>query len=52
MVRPRATDLYSLAAEHPRFGPRNGLEMLLIISGHAQRHAEQIRETKAAVAKS
>jgi uncharacterized damage-inducible protein DinB len=48
----RATDLYSLAAEHPRFGPRNGLEMLLIISGHAQRHAEQIREAKATVAKS
>ena len=48
----RAADLYSLAADHPRFGPRNGLEMLLIISGHAQRHAEQIREARAAVAKS
>jgi uncharacterized damage-inducible protein DinB len=48
----RAADLYSLAAEHPRFGPRNGVEMLLIVSGHAQRHAEQIREAKDAVAKS
>jgi uncharacterized damage-inducible protein DinB len=48
----RAEDLYSLAADHPRFGSRNGLEMLLIISGHSQRHAEQIREARAAVAKS
>lgn len=45
----RAADLYFLAAEHPRFGPRNGLEMLLIISGHAQRHAEQMREATAAI---
>jgi len=47
-----AADLYTLAADHPRFGPRNGIEMLLIIAGHAQRHADQIREAKAAVAKS
>lgn len=48
----RAADLYSLAADHPRFGPRNGVEMLLILAGHAQRHAEQIREARAAVQKS
>ena len=48
----RGQDLYSLTAEHPRFGPRNGVEILLIISGHTQRHADQIREAKAAVAKS
>jgi uncharacterized damage-inducible protein DinB len=48
----RAADLYSLAADHPRFGPRNGIEMLLILAGHAQRHAEQIREATAAVGRS
>jgi hypothetical protein len=42
-------DLYSLAAEHPRFGPVNGVELLIITAGHARRHAEQIRETRAAL---
>jgi hypothetical protein len=42
-------DLYCLAAEHPRFGPVNGVELLIIIAGHARRHAEQIRETRAAL---
>jgi hypothetical protein len=42
-------ELYSLAAEHPRFGPVNGIELLIIAAGHARRHAEQIRETKAAL---
>jgi uncharacterized damage-inducible protein DinB len=46
-AQDRAAGLYSLAVDHPRFGTRNGLEMLLIISGHAQRHAEQIREAAA-----
>lgn len=45
-------DLYCLAAEHPRFGPVNGVELLIIIAGHARRHAEQIRETRAALEKS
>ena len=45
-------DLYSLATEHPRFGPMNGVELLIITAGHAQRHAEQIRETRAALEKS
>lgn len=40
----RGADLYQLAAEHPRFGPINGNELLLIIANHARRHAEQIRE--------
>ena len=31
---------------------QNGMEMLLIIAGHSQRHAEQIREAKAAVGSS
>jgi uncharacterized damage-inducible protein DinB len=51
-AQERGADLYSLAADHPRFGPRNGLEMLLIISGHAQRHAEQIREATNQIAQS
>lgn len=43
-------NLYCLAAEHPRFGSVNGVELLIIIAGHARRHAEQIRETRAALA--
>jgi uncharacterized damage-inducible protein DinB len=46
----RGPDLYRLAAEHPRLGTVNGSEMLLIIAGHARRHADQIREIKAALA--
>ncbi len=42
-------ELYSLAAAHPRWGPVNGVELLIIIAGHARRHAEQIRETRAAL---
>jgi len=44
----RASELYSLAAHHPRFGPVNGVELMIIIAGHSRRHAEQIRETRAA----
>jgi len=44
----RAADLYSLVAEHPRFGPMNGVEFLTIIAGHALRHAAQIHEARAA----
>ncbi|HEX5226798.1 MAG TPA: DinB family protein [Bryobacteraceae bacterium] len=47
-----SNDLYSLAAEHPRFGPVNGVELLIISAGHARRHAEQIRETRAELEKS
>src|SRR5437588_12448039 len=45
----RAGDLYSISADHPRFGSMNGVEFLTIIAGHALRHAEQIRETRAAL---
>jgi hypothetical protein len=45
----RYDDLYCLASEHPRFGPVNGVELLIIIAGHCRRHAEQIRETRAAL---
>ena len=44
-------DVYSRAESHPRFGPLNGTEMLLIIAGHAQRHAGQIRELRAELSK-
>jgi hypothetical protein len=42
-------DLYSLASAHPRLGPMNGVEFLILIAAHARRHAEQIRETRAAL---
>jgi hypothetical protein len=47
----RSNDLYLLAAEHPRFGPVNGVELLIITVGHTRRHADQIRETRAALEK-
>ena len=45
----RAADLSFLALDHVRFGPVNGTEMLIIIAGHARRHAAQIREIRAAL---
>jgi hypothetical protein len=42
----RYGDLYCLASEHPRLGPMNGVEFLILIAAHARRHAEQIRETR------
>lgn len=50
-AQDRAAELYSLAAKHPRFGPVNGVELMIVIAGHARRHAEQIRETRAAFKK-
>jgi hypothetical protein len=46
----RCDDLYYLASEHPRFGPMNGVEFLIIIAGHSRRHAAQILETRAGLA--
>lgn len=45
----RCDELYSLASEHPRMGPMNGVEFLIIIAGHSRRHAAQILETRAAL---
>jgi hypothetical protein len=45
----QGSELYSYSLQHGRFGPLNGYELMLIIAGHARRHAEQIRETKATV---
>jgi len=48
----RCDDLYRLASAHPRFGTINGVEFLIIMAGHSRRHAEQIRETRAALGES
>lgn len=50
-ARERAADLYTLASAHPAFGPLNGMEALIIIASHSRRHAEQIREARAAIEK-
>jgi uncharacterized damage-inducible protein DinB len=39
-------EVYSRAESHPRFGALNGAEMLIIIAGHARRHAGQIKELR------
>jgi uncharacterized damage-inducible protein DinB len=48
-AKHRAAELYWLSLEHPRFGPVNGSELMVIIAGHARRHAAQIREAKTAL---
>lgn len=40
----RAAELPRLSGQHMRFGPVNGVEMLVIIASHSHRHAAQIRE--------
>jgi len=45
----RSDELPTLACEHRRFGPMNGREMLMVIAGHSRRHAEQMREARAAL---
>ncbi len=49
-AQDRCDDLYYLASEHPRFGPMNGVELLIIIAGHSRRHAVQILEARAGLA--
>ena len=46
-----AADLYSLAESHPRFGPLNGVEFLVLMNCHALRHAAQLRELRSALGK-
>ena len=46
-AKERAAELYWLSLEHPRFGPVNGSEFLVIVAGHARRHAAQIKEARA-----
>ena len=50
-AQERAADLYTLASMHPAFGPLNDVEALIIIASHSRRHAEQIREARAAIEK-
>jgi uncharacterized damage-inducible protein DinB len=50
-AQDRSGELYYLAAEHPRFGPMNGAEFLILITAHARRHAAQIDEVRAALDK-
>ena len=50
-AQDRCDDLYSLASAHPRFGPMNGMEFLIIIAGHSRRHAAQIHEVRAQIEK-
>jgi hypothetical protein len=49
MVSERGETLYSVGATHGRFGDLNGVEVVHLMAAHARRHAEQIRETRAAV---
>ncbi len=51
-AQDRSDDLYCLVSDHPRFGPVNGVEVLILLAGHSRRHAQQIRETRAAVEQS
>ena len=44
-----AAELPAHAWQHPRFGDLNGRELLVIMAGHARRHAEQIREARSAL---
>jgi hypothetical protein len=44
------SELRTLGAQHPLFGQINGYELMLIIAGHACRHAAQIREARSALA--
>jgi len=48
-AQERSDELYSLAAEHPRFGPMNGVEFLIIVAAHGRRHAAQIQEVRGAL---
>jgi hypothetical protein len=45
-ARQEAANLYTIASEHPRFGPLNGTEVLVFMNGHARRHTAQIREVR------
>ena len=37
-------NLLTRSAHHPVLGPMNGVEALLLITGHGRRHTEQMRE--------
>jgi hypothetical protein len=49
VVEQRGKELYGVGVKHPRFGDMNAAELVHLLTGHACRHAEQIRETVAAL---
>ena len=49
-AQARQAELYSIAVTHPRFGPLNGYEFLILIAAHSRQHSQQMREARAAVA--
>jgi hypothetical protein len=40
------TGLYSIGVTHPRLGDMNGSDLMNILTAHARRHADQIREVR------
>jgi hypothetical protein len=48
-VHRMGSALYTLDVEHARFGPMNGAEFLKLSSFHTRRHADQVREIRAAL---
>jgi hypothetical protein len=48
-ARDRASELYRVSWEHHRFGILNGAEWMVLVAGHARRHAAQIIEVKTAL---
>lgn len=49
IVAERGPALYAIGVKHPRFGDMNGIELLHVLTGHARRHAAQIREIRDAL---
>ena len=46
MARQRSGELAKLELDHPRFGNMDGVGMVVVMAGHARRHAEQIRANR------
>jgi hypothetical protein len=45
-VREHGSDLYLRLVKHPFFGELNGVEMAILMAGHASRHAAQMRAVR------
>ena len=44
VVKSRSAELLGVGVKHPRFGDMNAAELVHLLTGHACRHAAQIRE--------
>jgi hypothetical protein len=44
IVKARSAELFGVGVKHPRFGDMNAAELVHLMTGHACRHAAQIRE--------